>query len=302
MHKCQCVFISILYMMLNFLPEKIKTAISYCDLYKLSEIRFRVGFFVKAKYDNKYVYLTKEGASLFCKDAIRCTSQDVFDIINSITENSLYAFNDRIKEGFITTKNGCRVGVCGECVFENGKISTIKNFTSLNVRIAHEIENCSNKIFEKIYNDRQLLNTLIISTPGFGKTTILKDLAKKLNQFNYQNVLIIDERGEFNSVSGENIDKISYSNKLYAFEYALRSMAPNVVVTDELSQESDWKCVETIINSGVKILASCHGESVKNIRNKKYFINNLFDRYVVLDNCNRAGQLKSVYDKDFNIL
>ncbi len=284
----------------NFLPNKFSSAINLLDLDKLTEIRCRVNYPVIIKYGGRLVYLSPKGATTLRNNALIFYMQDIIYIINKVTENSIYAFNDKIKQGYLTTENGLRIGIAGECVFNDGKIQTIKKFTSLNIRIPHFIDGCSNFILEKIYNG-QVLNTLIVSPPGFGKTTILKDLGLKLNKYNLGSILIIDERGEFSETQGENIDKILYSDKLYAFDYGVRSLSPNIVITDELSSKDDWTCVNHAVNSGVKIIASCHGDSVESLYSKEFF-NNIFDRYIILNGVGEPGQIKFIYDKEFNLL
>ena len=283
----------------EFLPKKYIFALNDIKVDKLSEIRIRVGFPVKLKYLNEYIYLSKNGLTLLRSEAIIASCFDIEEILGYATEKSIYAYNENIKQGFLTLKNGVRIGLSGECVFENGAIKTIKNINSLNVRIPQEIYGCSNKIFEEIINENSVYNSLIISPPAFGKTTILKDLIRKLNEYANNQVLVIDERGEFSFVKGENVDLITYSNKLYAFEYAIRSLAPTVIITDELSGEKDWECVISAKNSGVKIIASCHGESLDSIKNKKYFNKNVFDRYFILESLRNPGILKEIYNSDF---
>lgn len=288
---------------LSFLPNKILSAIKSINQELLYEIRVRTGFPIKVNYNNDVLYLTYNGVSINELNSIICNDDDISTIINNITERSLYAFNDRIKDGYLTTKNGVRIGIAGECVFCDNKIHTIKNFTSLNIRIPHQIKDCSISFIDKIidkYNN--VNNTLLVSPPFLGKTTLLKDIATKINQINNLSILIIDERGEFAEINGVNIDKISFSNKIYAFNNGIRSLSPSVVITDELSNERDWLCVKNAINSGVKIIASCHSDNVEQLCSKDYFIKNLFDRYIFLSKCKKFGQVEMVLNKEFNII
>ncbi len=143
-------------------------------------------------------------------------------------------------------------------------------------------------------------NTLIISPPAKGKTTILKDLARKIDAKLNIPILIMDERGEFASVKGKNIDVIKFGNKLYSFNYGVRSLSPMVVITDELSEKNDWICASNAANSGVKIIASCHGGNIDEIKRKEYFINNVFERYVVLKNLQKPGMIDGFYNELLN--
>lgn len=282
---------------LEFLPQKILTHINLLDFDLITEIRIRTNYGVLIQYNGEYKFLSKNGLTNSSKSAIICYSNDIDNIINYITENSFYAFNDQIKQGFLTTKNGIRIGIAGDCVFENNKIITIKNIFSLNIRIPHKVKGCANKILEHITRNG-INNSLIISPPGCGKTTILKDLAFSLNdRFSYQ-ILLIDERGEFSNVNGENIDKISYSNKYFAFVNGIRALSPQIIMVDELIGRGDWQCVKDAINCGVKIIATIHGENIEDIFAKKYFCPQIFDKYFLVCKEDTPGILKEVYNKN----
>jgi len=284
-------------MKLDFLPKKYKLGLESLDVSYLYEIRMRTSYPVLIRYKNEQLYLSNSGATILKCNAIICKKSDIDEIIALVTKSSLYAYNDRIKEGYLTTDEGVRIGLAGECVCANGNIHTIKNFTSLNIRVPHEIFGAANDIFCFVYN-KKIKNTLIISPPARGKTTILKDLARKIDDLNIGSIMVIDERAEFQIVKGANIDTIMYSDKLYAFEYGLRSLSPNIVITDELSSEDDWICAERAVISGVKLIASCHGASIDDIRAKEYF-QNIFDVYVVLDDDGVPGRIKGVYNREF---
>lgn len=284
---------------LSFLPLKIKGSIELLNIDHLYEVRLRDGFPVILNYNFDRFYLGGLGATKEKSKAIISNIDDIKDVIRNVTERSIYAHNEKIKQGFLTTKDGIRIGLSGECVLENDKVVTIKNYSSILLRIPHEIIGCSKYVLEKIIENGIVNNTLIISPPFYGKTTLLKDLARQLNERIDKSILIIDERGEFSSVSGENIDKISFSNKFYAFSYGLRSLSPSIVITDELFGESDFLCVKTASNSGVKIIASCHANGLGDLINKPYFDKTIFDRYVVLESSSIPGKIKGVYGRDF---
>ena len=286
---------------LLFLTDKIITALNKLNFNLLYEIRLRKDFPIKININGMFYYLTNDGASLLKTNAIICDENLIKEIIRNLTENSFYAFNDNIKQGFITSKSGIRVGIAGECVISDNKISTIKNITSLVIRLPHEIKGASNSIYNKIINNNSIYNSLILSPPFCGKTTILKDLARKINYNFNKNILIIDERGEFSSIKGENIDVIKYGNKSFAFNYALRSLSPEIVITDELCGEEDWTFINKAISSGVKVLASIHSNSVDNLKKLSGFVN-VFERYFLLDKSKGFGNLVSSFDSCFNLL
>lgn len=282
---------------LSFLPTEYLICLDKVDLSIIIEIRIRLNYPIKLISFDKSYYLTNNGVSILEEDALICKQNEIDYIISSLTDNSIYAFNDRIKNGFLTSKDGIRVGLAGQCVFDKNEIITIKNISSLNVRLPHLIKDCSKEIIKYIINENTIYNTLIISPPSFGKTTILKDICNHFNNLLDKSILIIDERGEFSEIKGKNIDSISYSDKLYAFNYGIRSMSPKIVITDELISKKDWECVYSARNSGVTIIASCHGDCIENVTSKEYFINNLFDRYIILKNNGKPGKLSNVYNK-----
>ncbi|MBE5754301.1 MAG: hypothetical protein E7340_03090 [Clostridiales bacterium] len=282
-------------MELKFLPLRIKNVIETLDVDKLYEIRFRVNQPIKINFNGKYKYLLNS-----YNEKIFATNNDFDEIIKKVTEYSLYAYNEKIKNGYLYALGGVRLGLCGECVFDNEKIITIKNITSINLRVPHNISGCSNTFFDKLVQGSKIYNTLIISPPFYGKTTMLKDVAYKLNNLNLGNILIIDERGEFTNVQGENIDKITFCNKSYAFEYGVRVMSPSIVIADELVGENDWNYVYNACKSGVSIIASAHGSSIDDVINKSFFNNKVFERYVVISE--KIGTVSAIYDKNISLI
>lgn len=286
---------------LTFLPCKLYNAIFNCDINSMLEIRLRCGFGIKVNLNGNFFYLAESGATLLKERAIICQEEDINAVINNVTEHSIYAFNDKIKNGYLTTKDGVRIGITGECVCDKENIITIKNFSSLNIRIPNERLGCADKLYNIVYSDK-IYNTLIISPPLYGKTTLLKDLARKFNVLNSISILVIDERGEFFNITGENIDRISNSNKSYAFTCGLRSMSPNLVITDELCEKTDWIFAKQATVSGVKVIASCHGTSLEDVLNSSFYIKNVFERFVVLETKGQAGVIGQVYNGDYKKL
>ena len=287
---------------LTFLPVEILSSINKINIDKLYEIRLRENYPCVVNYSFKRYFLSYKGLSLDYNEGVVCKKGFIDSIIKVITEYSVYAYNDKIKQGYITLKNGIRVGLSGECVFDLDKIITIKNIDSILIRVPHEVKECSKNVFECIVKDNDLLSTLICSPPFCGKTTILKDLAKKINDATNYSILIIDERGEFETISGVNIDKLRYSDKLYAFNCGVRSLAPELIITDELASINDFNCVKNAINSGVKIIASCHVGDINGLKDRLKGFFGLFNRYVFLKNKDEMGVIDKIYDKDFNVL
>ena len=231
------------------------------------------------------------------------------DIIFRASECSIYSVNEQIKKGFIITEGGIRLGLGGDLIEENGKIKTMTNFTSINIRIPHEIKNCSLSTLDLILTKDEILNTLIVSPPGAGKTTFLRDFICQLSERNYAyNVLVLDERGELDlgkkGSIGNFADKISFAKKKIGFENGIRALNPNLIVTDELGQEEDADAIDYAVNCGVNILASIHCDSIEKLTNKPFFEkllkDKVFKRFVLLSMRNGPGTIEGVYNENFS--
>lgn len=283
-------------MKLDFLPKKIIFALENINTEELIEIRLRKNFPIIClfSYGRKYLPDITDN-----REKIIATKKDFDYIISELTEKSYYAYNDKIRQGYLIYKDGTRIGIAGECVYDKDVVISIKEITSLNIRLCKNRKNCSKDIFDKIIYNGQVLNTLIISPPTKGKTTILKDLVLKINELGINSILIIDERGEFSSISGENIDSILNSTKSYGFSIGIRSLAPEIVVTDEISSIEDWNYLSNANNSGVRILASCHGDSIDSVKKKRGFISGIFNRYVILNSYGSPGVVKEILNEEF---
>ena len=299
-------------MICDYLPFDISNAISKLNMTKLVEIRMRVSCPIIVDYGGLY-YLSKDGITDVISKAIICKKDMIDHIITKSCENSIYAYNDEIKQGFITIIGGIRIGIAGTCVREGDTIKTIKNISSINIRIPHEVRNCSLKILEFI-TEPHIHNTLLISPPGAGKTTLLRDIAFQISQRYLQNVLIVDERNEIaNTVNGIpqfNLgvfcDVITNCTKQFGLENGIRSMKPNVVMTDEIANKNDVNAIQYALGCGVKVIATTHCDDINLLRNKKDFEElidkKIFERFILLSTRNGVGTIEGVYDKNFKCL
>lgn len=299
-------------MLQSYFPLEIFNAVSHLNFNKLNEIRLRVGKPIVIDYGGLY-YLSKNGITDVISQSLICTKDMTNEIINKACENSLYAYNEEIKNGYLTLSGGARIGIAGTCVYDGANIKTIKNFSSLNIRIPHEVRNCSLNIIEFLA-EPYIHNTLILSPPGAGKTTLLRDIAYQFSQKYLKSVLIIDERNEIANVNngipqynlGILSDVITNSTKRFGLENGIRSLNPNIVFTDELSNEMDVDAIHYALGCGVKVVATTHSENIYSIKEKKYFedlVNKkIFERFVVLSTRNGVGTIEGVYDKNFKCL
>ncbi len=275
----------------------------------ITEIRLRVNERLIVCLKNKKYYLKNDDGEF-----VIVNKNMLENFVRRASENSIYAFNDNIINGYITLPKGIRVGLTGTVVTENDKIVTIKDFQSANIRIPHIVRNCSLKIYDQIVGE-QVKNTLIISPPGGGKTTILRDLVFQMSEHNNtKNVLIADERNEIaSSVNGEPAiilggfcDIYTNCSKTFAFKNGIRSMCPDVIVTDEIDLEKDLPSLVEAMNCGVNIIATIHARDLRDLKRKsgfdKILDEKIFSRFVLLSNEFGPGTLVGVYDESFNCL
>jgi stage III sporulation protein AA len=276
--------------MLEFLPRAVKNAIEYLNAKYLYEIRIRAEKPITVNYNGRYRYLGRTGLTERAENALIPSFLDVADCVYKASEYSIYAVEEELKQGFLTVKGGFRIGIAGEYVFDKGKPLSIRNITSLCVRIPHEIYGSGEEIYRTCMCDR-VKNLLIMSAPGLGKTTILRDLARMIGQNTMENVLICDERGEIGvGEVGKACDIIKYADKVTAFDVGIRALRPNIIITDELS-ERDCPMVEKAICAGVTVLASAHIATREGL--KKPFLG-LFERYVLLTD---IGKIAGIYNE-----
>ena len=300
----------------NILPEKIQNLFANLPLQKVNELRLRTNAPIVVAIAGRSFFLTNTGLSHQPTDlAVTMTKLDLETIVHKAAEYSLYAVNDQIRAGFITIRGGVRIGICGEVVTNNGEVTTIKNIQALNIRVPHQIRGCSYPILPYVFEKNAPLKTLIISPPACGKTTMLRDIAWQLcDKYNMPNVLVLDERGEIAAAhQGENqldvgafTDVISGCTKSYGFENGLRSMRPDVIITDELCTAADIEMVKTAAHSGVCVFASVHARDISDLRQKPIFRSvideQVFDRYIVLTTRDTAGAVAGVFDRNLKIM
>ena len=241
----------------------------------IEEIRIRV---------NRPILLKLREADILIEYIV--TQAEVLQILEKLCDNSIYAYKNQICDGFITIKGGHRVGLTGTAVVENENIANLKYVTSLNFRIAREIINCSNKILGEIVNKEEntIYNSLIVSPPGKGKTTILRDVIRRISNgieeigLKGKTCGVVDERGEIAAMYrgipqndiGIRTDVIENISKEKGMKMLIRSMAPEVIACDEIGSKEDIQAIAEAISSGVKGIFTMHGKTMEDIKNNKY--------------------------------
>lgn len=292
-------------MLKNVLPDKIYLAITNVGFGDVTMIRLRCNAPVSVYIAKEKYFLNPASFSKKVLDStIYCTSFDIKYILNQVSNNALYSINDDLLQGFVTVSGGVRIGVAGEIVSVDGVSKSVKNITSLCISIPHFIKNVSLPIFDYIVGSEGVRNTLIYSSPGAGKTTMLKDIIYQINhRCPSVNMVVIDTRRELYNHS-ETLDNVDYfvSSISTSSVSVIRSMRPDVVVLDEISA-SDYDVIEYLLTSGVSIIASIHAKSIADVRSKLRLLDsNTFDRYIELCTTSLPGQVTAVYDKDYSLI
>lgn len=277
----------------------------------LQEIRIRANMPVSVKYKSESLYFKENGMiSKDKKDALIADKEMLMECIQIFSSFSLYAFEDELRQGFITIPGGHRVGICGKVVIEDKQIKTIKNISSINIRIAHQVRGCADTLLKKLIYNNDFLSTLIVSAPGGGKTTLLRDIIRQISDGNEmisgKNVGLIDERSEIaacyrgiaqNDV-GIRTDVLDACPKREGMLMLLRSMSPYLIAVDEIGDERDYDALLAAMYCGCRIIATIHSteyrELLKKPLAKKLLKQNLFQRIVFL----RQLKVESVLDKD----
>lgn len=294
-------------MLEKILPDKIYKIISEkVNIKAVNEIRLRAEKPIVVNVSGKVYFLSESGVTRDIHNALYASKIVIEDVIFRASECSIYSVNEQIKKGFIVTDEAVRIGIGGNLIEENGHVKTMTNFCSCNIRVPHVVKNCSLTAFPFIVTENGVENTLVISPPGCGKTTFLRDFVSQLSQRNLTyNVLLLDERGELDCGINSNFtDKIAFSSKKMGFENGIRSLSPDIIVTDEIGQEEDVEALRYACSCGVKLLASTHAESMETFCKKPLFEKvlkeKIFKRFVLLSKRNGPGTFEGIYDENFS--
>lgn len=305
-----------------YLPPDLRVDFGYLPLRELDtieEIRLRINAPILLKQKSFNKYLGKKGYLENRWDVNSLCTKDIMDkTVSLLCNSSLYALEEELRKGFLTLPGGHRAGFVGRAVLEGGKIKTIKHISGINIRIARFISGPALKIMACLLKNNIFLNTLIISPPRAGKTTLLRDIVYHLSQgfsgFSPIDVGLVDERSEIAGCLegvpqlpiGHRTDVLDACPKAEGMMMLVRSMSPQVIATDEIGRQEDVAGMTEVINAGIKLLTTVHGLNREEIQRRpvirEILSQKVFERYIILSRKNGPGTVERIYNEEWQPL
>ena len=253
---------------------------------EIEEIRFRAGRPVRVYSGGKEYEVARRNENQISYDELQ-------KIFNLLMHHSAYSYQEEIRKGYITLDGGHRVGICGRVICDGDKVISVRDISSINIRRSCEYPGVSDDIIPHLLDARDMVrNTLIVSPPKCGKTTVLRDIARNLSNRGYK-IGICDERSEiagcYGGMPGFDIgartDVLDGCPKSVGINMLIRAMSPDVVIVDEIGSAEDTEAVEKASVAGVAMVAAMHGRSYEDVLLSplgKFLKNGTFTRVVIL--------------------
>jgi len=281
----------------------------------LQEIRLRINCPLIVSYRNREYFVTEN--AMLATDPARgffISRNEVDETMEYISNYSLYAFEEEIRQGFITISGGHRIGIAGKIVVQDNHIKGMKHISFINIRLAHQIKGCADRVMPYLIDETNggIFHTLIISPPKCGKTTLLRDIIRQISSggphMRGMNVGVVDERSEIGACYmgvpqnelGIRTDVLDCCPKAKGMMMLIRSMSPQVIAVDEIGSKEDLEAINHVINCGCKLIATVHGSSLEDVKNKpilgELLQNKVFERYIILNNIREIGHIEGIYD------
>lgn len=268
----------------------------------VQEIRLRINQNVHIRFKNQNIEIPR-----------KVSQKDIREVMEFVSSYSIHAYENELRQGFITIEGGHRVGIAGQVLAEKGNVKNMKHISSINIRISHEVKHCADKIIPYVVQNNRIYHTLIISPPRCGKTTLLRDLIRQISNGN-ANVGVVDERSELagcyqgipQNDLGCRTDVLDACPKKEGMLMLIRSMSPDVIAVDEIGGMEEVDVMKYAMHCGVKMLATIHGESMEEIRKKPLFEQlvkeRCFERYIVLKTGKNVGEVSEIFDERGSVL
>ena len=300
---------------LNVLPRSVRILIQKEELQYtfLQEIKLRVGQPLMLIYRGGELIPGRRQGRPY-----QVTKEDIRELLEYVSNYSLYAYEQEMRQGFITIEGGHRIGMTGQAIIEDGRVKNLKYISSVNIRMSHEVLGCADRIFPYITGNKRLYHTLIVSPPRCGKTTLLRDIVRQVSGGNpYLKGMsegVVDERseigGSYMGVAqnhlGMRTDVLDACPKAEGMIMLIRSMGPEVIAADEIGTAEDVHAIEYAMHCGCKMLVTVHGQSMEELKKKPLFgemiAKKRFERYIVLGREEHVGQVEGVYDDRGSLL
>jgi stage III sporulation protein AA len=283
---------------------------------QMEELRLRLGKPVQLYGSRVDGYLAAAGGLTHdTHTAVMLEERTLAAVVQAITQASLYAVEEELRRGFVTIAGGHRVGVAGRVVLDgSGHVRTLRRITSVNLRIARECRGAADSLRNHLADSvtGRPLSVLVLSPPGCGKTTLLRDIARQWSQGTFGRAVkvgVVDERSEIAGAVdgvpqfdiGPRTDVLDGCPKAEGMLMMIRSLSPQLLVTDEIGRSADCDALLEASHAGVAVVASAHASSLEEWCTRPHmrplFESRSFDRYVLLSRRKGPGTVERVFDE-----